>query len=59
MKKFWTLCAALLSVVSVASAQTLSCCAKAPAGAATEVFAMLATNEEFSGGHDAPLPFTY
>ena len=61
MKKLWTLCAALLSVVSVASAQTsLSCCTKPAAGAnATEVFAMLATNEDFSGGHDAPLPFTY
>ncbi|WP_229728657.1 dienelactone hydrolase family protein [Hymenobacter glacieicola] len=60
MKKLWTLCAALLSVVSMASAQTLSCCAK-PAAAqnATEVFAMLASNEDFSGGHDAPLPFTY
>ncbi|GGG41489.1 hypothetical protein GCM10011378_17230 [Hymenobacter glacieicola] len=44
----------------MASAQTLSCCAK-PAAAqnATEVFAMLASNEDFSGGHDAPLPFTY
>ncbi|MBD2715077.1 dienelactone hydrolase family protein [Microvirga sp. STR05] len=59
MKKLWTLCAALLGMVSVASAQTLSCCAKAPAANATEVFAMLATNEDFSGGHDAPLPFTY
>ena len=59
MKKLWTLCAALLSMVSVASAQTLSCCAKTPAANATEVFAMLATNEDFSGGHDAPLPFTY
>jgi carboxymethylenebutenolidase len=61
MKKLWTLCAALLSVVSVASAQsTMSCCTKPAAGqAATEVFAMLASNEDFSGGHDAPLPFTY
>ncbi len=61
MKKIWTLCVALLSVVSVASAQnSLSCCAKPAAGQnATEVFAMLATNEDFSGGHDAPLPFTY
>ncbi|MET4108022.1 dienelactone hydrolase family protein [Hymenobacter sp. UYP22] len=61
MKRIWTLCAALLSVVSVASAQsTMSCCTKPAAGqAATEVFAMLASNEDFSGGHDAPLPFTY
>lgn len=44
----------------MASAQTMSCCAK-PAAApnATEAFAMLASNEDFSGGHDAPLPFTY
>ncbi|WP_165768202.1 dienelactone hydrolase family protein [Hymenobacter amundsenii] len=61
MKKIWTLCVALLSVVSVASAQnSLLCCAKPAAGQnATEAFAMLATNEDFSGGHDAPLPFTY
>ncbi|WP_188814408.1 dienelactone hydrolase family protein [Hymenobacter cavernae] len=57
MKKFWTLCAALLSVVSVASAQSMSCCAR-PTNA-TEAFAMLASNEDFSGGHDAPLPYTY
>jgi len=57
MKKLWTLCAALLSVVSVASAQLMSCCAK-PTNA-TEAFAMLASNEDFSGGHDAPLPYTY
>ncbi|WP_262920585.1 dienelactone hydrolase family protein [Hymenobacter sp. 5516J-16] len=60
MKKFWTLCAALLGVVSMASAQTLGCCVKPTVGQnATEVFAMLASNEDFSGGHDAPLPFTY
>lgn len=44
----------------MSSAQTLSCCAKPAASAnATEVFAMLASNEGFSGGHDAPLPFRY
>ncbi|WP_426491180.1 dienelactone hydrolase family protein [Hymenobacter sp. 102] len=61
MKRFWTLCAALLSAVTMASAQsTMSCCTKPATGqAATEVFAMLASNEDFSGGHDAPLPFTY
>ncbi|MBO0356539.1 dienelactone hydrolase family protein [Hymenobacter sp. BT186] len=60
MKKLWTLCAALLSAVTVASAQTtMSCCAKPAGPNATEAFAMLATNEDFSGGHDAPLPFTY
>lgn len=58
MKKIWTLFLVLLSSVTVASAQSaVSCCAK-PANA-TEVFAMLASNEDFSGGHDAPLPFTY
>ncbi|WP_133273313.1 dienelactone hydrolase family protein [Hymenobacter radiodurans] len=59
MKKLWTLCAALLSVATAASAQTtaLSCCAK-PA-VATETFAMLASNTDFSGGHDAPLPYSY
>jgi carboxymethylenebutenolidase len=59
MKKLWTLCAALLSAVTVASAQTtaMSCCAK-PA-AATETFALLASNTDFSGGHDAPLPYSY
>ncbi|MCA8829661.1 dienelactone hydrolase family protein [Hymenobacter pini] len=61
MKKLWTLCALLLGLASGATAQTaLSCCAKPTAGQnATEVFAMLASNEDFSGGHDAPLPFTY
>ncbi|SHI87631.1 carboxymethylenebutenolidase [Hymenobacter daecheongensis DSM 21074] len=61
MKKLWTLCAALLSVATMASAQTkLSCCAKpATTANATEAFAMLATNEDFSGGHDAPLPYAY
>ncbi|RPD48740.1 dienelactone hydrolase family protein [Hymenobacter sediminis] len=44
----------------MASAQTLSCCAKPSTSPnATEVFAMLASDEDFSGGHDAPLPFTY
>ncbi|HEX8350684.1 MAG TPA: dienelactone hydrolase family protein [Hymenobacter sp.] len=59
MKKFWTLCAALLSVANLASAQTttMSCCAKPTT--ATEAFAMLASNDEFAGGHDAPLPYTY
>ncbi|MCB2407793.1 dienelactone hydrolase family protein [Hymenobacter lucidus] len=68
MKRIWTLCAALLSVVSMASAQApaaapapkMTCCSRPTAGAnATEAFAMLATNEDFSGGHDAPLPYSY
>jgi carboxymethylenebutenolidase len=58
MKKIWTLFTVLLSTVTMASAQSaMSCCTK-PA-TATEVFAMLASNEDFSGGHDAPLPYTY
>ncbi|GAB2477530.1 carboxymethylenebutenolidase [Hymenobacter qilianensis] len=59
MKKLWTLCAALLSVATAASAQTtaMSCCAKPVA--ATETFALLASNTDFSGGHDAPLPYSY
>lgn len=58
MKKICTLFVALLSSVSVASAQNaVNCCAKA--ANATEAFAMLASSEDFSGGHDAPLPFTY
>jgi carboxymethylenebutenolidase len=53
--------AAVLGLTFSASAQKMaSCCAKPIAGAAaTEVFAMLATNKDFSGGHDAPLPFDY
>ncbi|WP_303311110.1 dienelactone hydrolase family protein [Hymenobacter sp. BT730] len=68
MKKIWTLCLALLGTATLASAQTttsaakpaMSCCAKPAANQqATEAFAMLASNEEFSGGHDAPLPYEY
>ncbi|UOG76676.1 dienelactone hydrolase family protein [Hymenobacter tibetensis] len=60
MKKIWTLCTILLSTITMASAQsTMSCCVKPASQNATEAFAMLATNEDFSGGHDAPLPYTY
>ncbi|MBC6989117.1 dienelactone hydrolase family protein [Hymenobacter sp. BT491] len=65
MKKIWTLCITLLSVVTMASAQkatsqsTLSCCAKPGGPTATEAFAMLASDKDFSGGHDAPLPYSY
>ena len=44
-KKILTLSAALLSLTFSASA--------------TEVFAMLATDKDFSGGHDAPLPYEF
>ncbi|OGX88233.1 dienelactone hydrolase [Hymenobacter lapidarius] len=63
MKKLLALGVAFLSLTFSASAQQLaSCCAK-PAGnlsaSATEAFAMLAANKDFSGGHDAPLPFEF
>ncbi len=56
---------ALLALLAApASAQKLapmakmaSCCARPVA--ATEAFAMLASNKDFSGGHDAPLPYSY
>ncbi|UOQ67837.1 dienelactone hydrolase family protein [Hymenobacter volaticus] len=60
MKKIWTLLTVLLGTAVMASAQsTMSCCTKPAGQNATEAFAMLATNEDFSGGHDAPLPFRY
>jgi len=63
MKKIVILCAALLSVAGTASAQKMASCCSRPAGnlsaSATESFAMLATNKDFSGGHDAPLPYSY
>jgi carboxymethylenebutenolidase len=63
MKKLLTLGAAILSFTFSASAQKMASCCARPAGnlsaSATEAFAMLATNKDFSGGHDAPLPYTY
>ena len=58
MKKIMLFGAALLGFAVSASAQTkrMSCCARP---AATEAFAMLATDKDFSGGHDAPLPYEY
>lgn len=59
---------ALLGTASLATAQVatpaskpaMSCCSRPAAGqTATEAFAMLATNEDFSGGHDSPLPYSY
>lgn len=60
MKKIFLLAAAALSF-GTAQAQTaaLSCCARPATASATEAFAMLADNQAFVGGHDAPLPFTY
>lgn len=59
MKKLLLLLAAACTF-GPAAAQTalsMSCCARPVA--ATEAFAMLATNKDFSGGHDAPLPYSY
>jgi carboxymethylenebutenolidase len=61
MKKLFLLLAAAFSL-GTASAQTttvLSCCARPTGPSATEAFAMLATDKDFSGGHDAPLPYSY
>jgi carboxymethylenebutenolidase len=63
MKKILTLGAALLSLTFSASAQKMASCCARPASnlsaSATEAFAMLAADKDFSGGHDAPLPYTY
>jgi carboxymethylenebutenolidase len=37
----------------------LSCCARPATASATEAFAMLANDQDFIGGHDAPLPYSY
>jgi len=60
MKKLLLLAAAALTF-GTAQAQTaaLSCCARPAGPSATEAFALLANNQEFVGGHDAPLPYTY
>jgi carboxymethylenebutenolidase len=60
MKKLLLLAAAALAF-GTAQAQTaaLSCCARPATASATEAFAMLANDQEFVGGHDAPLPYTY
>jgi len=58
MQKLLSLLVFFFSATMFASAQmTMSCCTK-PA-AATEAFAMLASDDAFVGGHDAPLPYTY
>jgi carboxymethylenebutenolidase len=62
MKKLLLLLAAAFTFGS-ATAQTtataLSCCARPATANATEAFAMLAADKDFSGGHDAPLPYSY
>ena len=63
MKKILTLGALALSLTFSASAQKMASCCARPAGnlsaSATEAFAMLATDKDFSGGHDAPLPYEF
>jgi len=60
MKKLFLLLAAAFSLGSAAAQTTaLSCCARPAGPNATEAFAMLATDQDFSGGHDAPLPYSY
>ena len=64
MKKLLLLLAAACSF-GTAAAQTktaatvLSCCARPATANATEAFAMLATDKDFSGGHESPLPYSY
>ena len=63
MKKILTLGALALGLTFSASAQKMASCCARPAGnlsaSATEAFAMLATDKDFSGGHDAPLPYEF
>jgi len=60
MKKLFLLLAAAFSLgTAAAQTTTLSCCARPAGPSATEAFAMLATDKDFSGGHDAPLPYSY
>ena len=58
MKKLFLLAAAAFTFTAT-QAQMLSCCARPASANATEAFAMLASDKDFSGGHDAPLPYTY
>ena len=62
-KKLFTLSALALGLTFSASAQKMASCCARPAGnlsaSATESFAMLAADKDFSGGHDAPLPYFY
>jgi len=61
MKKLFLLLATALAFGSATAqtATTLSCCARPATATATEAFALLATDKDFSGGHDAPLPYSY
>ena len=61
MKKLFLFLAAACTLGTAAAqapaTAALSCCAR-PASA-TEAFALLATDSDFSGGHEAPLPYSY
>jgi carboxymethylenebutenolidase len=61
MKKLFLLLATafLLGTAAAQTSPVLSCCARPATASATEAFAMLATDKDFSGGHDAPLPYSY
>ena len=63
MKKILLLLASAFAVGNAAAqapaATAPSCCARPATASATEAFALLASNQEFVGGHDAPLPYSY
>jgi carboxymethylenebutenolidase len=63
MKKILLFVAAVFSggaaVAQAPAAAVLSCCARPATASATEAFAMLANDQDFIGGHDAPLPYSY
>ena len=63
MKNLLSLGALFLCLTFPASAQQLASCCTRPAAnlsaSATESFAKLAGNKDFSGGHEAPLPYSY
>ena len=50
--------AALGLAITSASAQKMASCCARPV-AATEAFGLLASNQEFVSGHDAPVPYRY
>ncbi|WP_223649092.1 dienelactone hydrolase family protein [Hymenobacter psoromatis] len=59
MKKLFLLLAAACTIGSATAQTSMSCCVRPATASATEAFAMLATDKDFSGGHDAPLPYSY
>jgi carboxymethylenebutenolidase len=63
MKKILLFVAAVFTagtaVAQAPATSVLSCCARPATASATEAFAMLANDQNFVGGHDAPLPYSY